>query len=244
MKRPLRLLLILVALLGAVAVLLAHKLDLVVENSIAHYGSAMTRAKVSVDAVKIGPDSGKGSLGTIEIGNPAGFRSEYALRAEKIDVRFDLASMVEDVVIIRLIVVDGPIVNYEKGTTMTNFDAIRRNIIDYLRRVSPDQNHGKRLIVEELTICNAMAWASAPFMDGKTVSIPLLDITLRNIGAAQGGLTPGELGRELANVLEARLSRAVSFERLARAAESTYDKTGNPTQGPPVTQSATLLGRL
>lgn len=237
MKRSLRLLLILAALLGAVTVLLTHQLDLVVENSIADYGSAMTRVRVGVDAVKIATDSGKRSLGTIEIGNPAGFHSEYAVRAEKIDVRLDLASMFEDVVIIRLIVVNGPTVNYEKSATMTNFDSIRRNIVDYLRHAGADESLGKRLIVEELTICNAKAWASAPAMGAKKVSIPLRDITLRNIGVAQRGLTPGELGLELAQALEARLSRAVSFERLVEATDTGDETTGNAIHRQPIKPS-------
>ena len=43
---------------------------------------------------------------------------------------------------------------------------------------------GKKLIVEELTIRDARAQASAAFMNGKTVNVPLPDITLKNLGKA------------------------------------------------------------
>ena len=77
----------------------------------------------------------------------------------------------------------------------------------------------RRLIVEELTIFNAKAQASARFMGDKTLSIPLPDITLKNIGKDRGGVSPAELARTVTSALNARLAGAANVGRLARATD-------------------------
>jgi hypothetical protein len=68
-------------------------------------------------------------------------------------------------------------------------------------------------------------------MDGKTVSVPLPDITLHNLGKAKGGIPPGELGQEIAGALKQMLSSAVSFDGLAKSAGQSLDKAGAAIKG-------------
>jgi hypothetical protein len=90
---------------------------------------------------------------------------------------------------------------------------------------------GKKLIVEELTIRGAKAEASAAFMNGKTVTVPLPDITMRNLGKTRGGITPGELGQEVAKALIAKLGSAVNFEGLLKSTEGAAGKAGAAVKG-------------
>lgn len=232
MKKITAALLVLALIVGAAVFWLSGNIDGLIKNSITDYGSAMTQAKVSVDAVKIAPVDGKGTISNLVIGNPAGFKTAHAIKVRQIDVDIDIASVTRDVVVIRRIAIDAPDVIYEKGETLTNFDAIQKNIARYL---GPDNgakdDQGKKLIVEELTIRNAKTQASAAFMNGKTVSVPLPDITMKNIGKAKGGISPGELGKEVANTLEARLSSAVSFSRLMKPADEALDKARAAVKG-------------
>lgn len=225
MNRPLRLFLILLALIGAAAVWLSTSLDYLTEYAISENGSAMTKATVSVDTVKVASTSGKGTIGMLVVGNPAGFRTPHAFKAGAIDVDVDLASLTGDAVVIRVITINGPDVIYEHGETMTNFDAIQNNIavrLDTMRRNR--STGGIKLIIEELTICNATAWASAPFMAGKTISIPLQDFTLKNVGKDRGGITQEELGVVVTGALKARLASAASIDKLAKAAETPFNQ--------------------
>jgi len=218
MNRPFRLFLILLALVGAAAIWLATNLDFRVENAITENGSAMTKATVSVDTVQIASASGKGTIGMLVVSNPPGFRTPHAFKASSIDVDIDLASLASDVVVIRVITINGPDVIYEHGEATTNFDAIQNNIAARLNIMRRKGDQGeKKLIVEELTICNATAWASAPFMGSKTISIPLPDITLKNIGTDRDGISPEELGLVVTGALKARLTNAASIDRLAKA---------------------------
>jgi hypothetical protein len=117
---------------------------------------------------------------------------------------------------------------------MTNFDAIQKNIASYLGPTDAKQDSkkdGRKLIVEELTIRGAKAEASAAFMTGKTVSVALPDITMRNLGKARGGITPGELGQQVAGVLIAKLGSAVNFEGLLKSTDGVAGKAGSAVKG-------------
>lgn len=230
MKKLVAVLLVLAAIAGAAVFWLSGNIDGLLKSAIAGYGSAMTLAKVSVDAVKIAPADGKGTISNLLIGNPAGFKTAHAIKVGRIDVDLDIATVTGDVIVIRRIAINAPDVIYEKGEAMTNFDAIQKNIAGYLGPAGSGKE-GKKLIVEELTIRDARAQASAAFMSGKTVSVPLPDITLRNLGKAKGGITPGELGQELAGALKAKLTGAVSFDRLMKSTGAALDKAGATVKG-------------
>lgn len=225
MKKYLYSLLVL-ALLGVGALYwLSDNIDELVASAITHHGSAMTQARVGVEHVEIQAKNGKGVISGLFVGNPKGFKTPHALRVERIELDVDLSTVAKDVTVVRLLVIDKPDVIYEKGEAMTNFDAIQKNIATYLGPQKKVQG-GTRLIIEELTICNAQAQASAAFMGGKTISIPLPDISLKNVGKAKGGVTPGELGNAIAEAMKQRLSQAISFDRLMKSAGKALQDAG------------------
>ena len=221
---------ILATIIGAAMFWLSGNMDSLMKTAIGDYGSAMTQAKVSVDAVKISPADGKGTITNLLIGNPAGFKTAYAIKVGQIDVDIDVASVARDVIVIRRIAINAPDVIYEKADAMTNFDAIQKNIASYLGPAD-SKKEGKKLIVEELTIRDAKAQASAAFMNGKTVNVSLPDITLKNLGKAKGGISPGELGQEIAGALKAKLTSAVSFDRLMKSTGEALEKAGSAVKG-------------
>jgi hypothetical protein len=230
MKTVAALLIVLATIIGAVVFWLSGNMDSLMKTAIGDYGGAMTQAKVSVGAVKIAPVDGKGTISNLLIGNPAGFKTAYAIKVGQIDVDIDVASVARDVIVIRHIAINAPDVIYEKGDVMTNFDAIQKNIASYLGPAD-SKKEGKKLIVEELTIRDAKAQASAAFMNGKTVNVSLPDITLRNLGKAKGGISPGELGQEIAGALKAKLTSAVSFDRLMKSTGEALEKAGSAVKG-------------
>jgi hypothetical protein len=232
MKKVIVTLLVLAVVIGSIGYWLSGNIDRLAKNAIADYGSAMTNARADVGDVRISPSSGKGSIQQLSVGNPAGFKTSHALKVDRIDVEIDIATLTKDVMVIRSIVIDGPDVVYEKGEAMTNFDAIQKNIASYLGPADKGkQQSGPKLIVEELTISNAKARASAAFMGGKALTVPLPDITLRNVGKARGGITPGELGQEIAAALKSKLAVSVNFDRLLKSTGQALDKAGESIKG-------------
>ena len=208
------------------AIWLHGNLDGLVQSAISKYGTAMTGATVKVSAVKLKAANGHGTLKGLLVGNPAGFKTPYAVRADTIELEVDVASLTKDVVLVKKIAVIAPEVIYEKGDALTNVDAIQKNIAQYLGP-STNTGPGKKLIVQEFVVRGAKAQVSASFLNGQTVTVALPDIALRDLGKAKGGLTPGELGLEVANAVEKRLLSSVNMGALAKSVGSALDKAGN-----------------
>jgi hypothetical protein len=213
---------------------LSRNLDDLAKSAIQSYGSAMTQATVRVGAVQLSPADGKGSIRELSIANPKGFRTTHALQVGKIEVDIDISTVAHNVIVVRGIAIESPDVVYEKGEALTNFDALMRNISAYIGGSSPSSSGGtggKKLIVDLLTIRGAKAHATAPLLNGKTVDVDLPDITLKNIGRAQGGVTPGELGGIVANAIRSRLTASFSFDRLLQSGSQALDKAGLAIKG-------------
>lgn len=211
---------------------LSRNLDDIAKNAIQNYASAMTQAPVKVGAVQLAPTHGRGSIHDLRVGNPKGFKTSHALQVRKIAVDVDMTTVTHDVIVIRQITIEAPDVVYEKGESLTNFDALMRNIAAYIGESAPSGSRsGKKLIVDALTIRAARAHASAPLLSGKTVDINLPDIALKDIGRAQGGVTPGELGGIVTNAIRARLVASFNFDRLLQSGSQVLDKAGATIKG-------------
>lgn len=234
--RSLALVALLLLGLGAAGLFwLRGNLDRLARDAIVDYGSRMTQAPVRLGAVKLSAGDGLGVLKELSIGNPAGFKTAHALRVEQIAVAVDLASVTREVVLIRQIELIAPDLIYEKAGSRTNFDALQANIAQQLGESSgapaKDGKPGKRFIVESFALRKARAQVSAGFLQGNTVSIALPDISLRDIGKAQGGLTAEELGQVIAQAINRQLRASISFDKLLKSTESGLENVGRAVKG-------------
>jgi hypothetical protein len=107
---------------------------------------------------------------------------------------------------------------------------VQKNIAAYLGPGNTAKP-GKKMIVEELLIRDAKAEVSAGFMNGKTIKVALPDITMKDVGKAKGGMTGGEIGQEVANAVKARLTGAVSFDKLMKSTGDALGKAGTAVKG-------------
>jgi len=218
--------LVLLAIIAGIIFWLRSNLDGLVRNAMVMYGSEMTQAGVSVGNVKINAVDGEGEISDFTVGNPKGFKTSYAFKVQEFSVVIDAASLTSDVILVKKINIIAPDIIYEKGSVMTNFDAIQKNIADYLGPSDGSASGGKKLIVEKLVIRKAKAQAAASFMEGKMVTFDLPSLTMRNLGKAKGGITPGELGQIVAGALKKQLIGTISFDKLGNAAKAAAGTAG------------------
>jgi hypothetical protein len=195
-------------------------LDGMVQRAIGHYGSQMTGSRVAVDSVELRTTDGRGVIRGLVVGSPAGFRAPHVLKVGVIDISLDARTIADPVVVIRRIAIESPDVIYEKGQSQTNFEAIQQHIAQALGTPAGHTGSGsgagsapRRLIVQELEIRHARAQATAPGLAGQTISTTLPDITLRDIGREQGGVTPAQLGQIVTKALTQRLVASLGFDR-------------------------------
>jgi uncharacterized protein involved in outer membrane biogenesis len=234
MKKILLSLVALVIVLAVAAgIWLYSSLDSLVLAAIEKYGPEMTQTTVKVARVKISPTDGSGAIGGLRIGNPKGFKTDHAVNAGSIELGVDLGSLTRDVIVIRRIAVLAPDINYETSDAGSNFDVIQKNVQDYVSHTAgksdpaaKDKQPAKKLIVDALSIRDAKVSYAPALLQGKSITLSLPNIELRNIGRAKGGITSGELASEIVGVLKGQLVHAVS-----QSVKGVAEAVGNAAQG-------------
>lgn len=224
-------LLVLLALAVAAGLWWLHgNLDRLVQRAIVEQGSALIGAPIQLQGVHIDPRTGAGELRGLVIGNPPGFKTPHLLQVQRVRVQVDVGTLTQPVIVINAVEIEAPDVIYEKGATQTNIEALQTHLARQLQSGAPQPSGSgaapKKFIVERFQLLRPQAQASAAFMQGRTVSLKLPEMDLRDLGRAEGGLTAGELGAQVARALQQRLKASFFFDRALQSTGETARQAG------------------
>lgn len=214
----------------AVVIFLISSIDSLIKTAVEEFGSQATGTRVTLDEVEIST-SGTGALRGFTLGNPAGFKTASAARLGEIKIDIDVGTVTEDVVIIREIVIAGPEITYELGPGGSNIDAIRRNVEEFTgggakggsggeKKPAAADEGGARLIIENLYIRDGKINISATFLQGRTMTVPLPAIHLKDIGKDKGGASPGEVVEQILARISKSAGGAISSLDLGKAMDA------------------------
>lgn len=204
---------ILVALVAVVASLFLvfnNPVGRLVKLAMEKFVPVVIQAPVHVSRVDIATTDGKGKLSNLVIGNPKGFKTDYALKAGAVAVEIEPASIAKDVVVIHQILIDAPSITYEKNKQGSNFDAIQHNVESYLgsggkaKQAESSGDGGKKMIIDSFVIRNAKVNYNG------LVDLNLPDINLRNIGRKSGGATSAEVTKAIIGEVNKQLTIALA----------------------------------
>jgi uncharacterized protein involved in outer membrane biogenesis len=188
-----------VAVVGVGVYVLMSSLDSVVKTAVERIGSDATGTQVSLNQVEISPTSGFGALRGFRMTNPKGFAEGDAFKFDEINVTLDITTVFSDPVVIKEIVIDKPEITYAIGEGTSNVEEIQKNVNDYAGAESGSagggggSSEGPNLVIENLYMRNGTVTVSAPGMSDQTLSAPLPDIHLTDIGQEGSGATPAEV---------------------------------------------------
>lgn len=203
-----------VVVIIGVAVFVFSSLDSLVKAAVEKFGSEATGAKVTLNAVKISPTAGKGMIAGLTLGNPKGFKTGYAVKVGKADIVIDMATLTKSTVVIKEIRINSPDVIFEQGADGSNFDAIRKNVENYIGETGGGKSTGKsaakKLIIENFIITNGTVNVSAAILGGRKVTASLPDIHLRNIGKKENGASPGAVAEKIIAAIGGGAGNAVA----------------------------------
>ena len=229
---------------GVILVLLAiglyylySSLNSIVKAAVEKTGSEATQAQVKLKDVNIEITSGKGALRGLTVGNPSGFKTDKALGLGEISVQVDIGSVTKDTVVIKEIVIAAPEVTYELGSGGSNIDALQRNANSYAgagkgKAEKSGGGQGKKLVIEHLYVRNGKVSVSAAELQGKTLSAPLPDIHLTDIGKKSGGATAGEVAQQvLTAVGQAATRAATSLPDVGKLVGSAKEEAAGAAKG-------------
>ncbi len=221
---------LIIAVIGITVFYVVSSLDSLIVAGVEKFGSEITQTQVRLKEAKIALTSGQGTLRGLSVGNPKGFNTDTSIRLGEISVEIDTATITQNPVIIKKIVIDSPEITYEMGEKGSNIDAIQRNVDAYMAKwgITPGEQspakggegEARKLIIQNLYIRNGRVNISASFLGGKKLGAPLPDIHLKDIGKGKGGASPGELAGEIIGAIRRSTAKGIAplgLDKLAGA---------------------------
>ena len=189
-------------------------LDSVVKAAVERIGSDATGTQVTLNNVEISPTGGFGALRGFRMTNPKGFAEGDAFTFQEISVKIDPLSVFSDPVVINEIDIEKPEITYAIGNGTSNVDEIQKNVKTYAGAGGESAggggaSKGPNLVIENLFMRNGTVTVSAPGVSSETLSAPLPDIHLTNIGQEGRGATPAEVVSQAMAALVASTQEAV-----------------------------------
>jgi len=223
-----------VAVVAAVVTYL--KLGAIVKAAVETLGPEVTQTEVRLKSVSLSPFSGNGSIRGIFIGNPAGFKTPSAFQLNSVRMAVDLKSLRGNRVVVKEMVVDGPEVTFEGSLSGSNLSRIQKNVESFVP-ASPKgkgEKPKKEMKVEIglFKVTNGKVNLSLTALGGKSLSVPLPDIELRDIGRKSGGATVGEAAKEMFGAITGAATKAVAGAgNLLKGGTEKLDSAGKAAAG-------------
>ncbi len=220
----------LVVILVVGVLVLYSSLGAIITKAVNTTGPEIIQAKVNLDETVIDTTSGKGSMHGLFIGNPEGFETESAFKMDKIEIALDTASVTSDTIVINEINIQAPEVTYELGGGGSNIDAIQKNVDAFVKKhvgasdskeKSETKEGGTKMVIDHVYVKGGKVNISATLLGGKSMTVPLPDIHLKDLGKKENGATPGEVVKSIIGALNKSIVKAVAPLNLDKVGEVT-----------------------
>ncbi len=216
---------VLILAVAGAGVYLLQNLDGIVKNLIEQIGTETVGQKVSVADVKVKLTEGSATVSGLTVANPPGFSNEPVFTLGNIKVAIDTGSVTGPVYVINEITVDGVSVLAEQKGTSTNVQALLDGMPEATAsgEGSPSEAPGSEILlaIGQVNFANgSMELRSDQFENQK---VELNRLNLRNLGTPENGLTPEQVGAEVANQLVDQIKVAVQ-DAIAQYAKKEAEK--------------------
>lgn len=207
---------------------LSANLDGIVKGVVERAGTDATKTRVSLDTVDLKLAAGEASMYGLQIANPSGFEAENAVSLGSISVKVDTSTLNRDVIVIEEVLIDQPNVAYERKDMGSNLDALRKNLGS--GDAAGDAEYtGPKFIIKALKFRDGHVSVSG--VREEVVELDLPEIALRNIGSAEGGATPTEIGVQVTQALSSAAVDAVAKEGLNKMVGDKLDQAKDKIKG-------------
>jgi uncharacterized protein involved in outer membrane biogenesis len=240
-----------VLLFGAVGILLLTVIGLmafvaylnaIVKAGIEAAGPKITGTTVTVDSVQLSLLTGEGRVKGLVIGNPKGYQSLSAFKLGDARVKVNLRSALTDRLIIEEIVVDAPYVTYEVVVAGSNIAKIQEHVSRFGKSFGAGESapkpakdvdaHQKKVQINHFIVRNGRVNASTI---GGSMTVPLPDIDLRDIGKESGGVTFEKAAAEVFAAINKSVVQSVAgagklLEKGAKAAGEAAKSAGSEAE--------------
>lgn len=206
---------VIVVLLLAIVLTLPLTIGPIVKTAASVGGPKALGVPVSVGDVKLSPLAGSLTISQVKVGNPVGYSSKDSFGVETVHIELNLASLMSDTIVVRKILIDAPAISYESKEGKSNFDTMLANAKsasaeEKAKTSTGEKKPGKKVVIEEFTLNSGKVAYASGLTLGKTLTLPLPSVTLRDIGKASGGATFVDAVTEIINGILNGLMQLVS----------------------------------
>lgn len=221
---------VVIVIIVGVAVYGASQSGTIIQEAVLEYAPPATGADVSLDNVNVSLMGGTAGLSGLTVGNPAGFKSDYAFKVADMGVKIDMASLTSDVIHIEEIRIDGADLIYEIGTKGNNISRIQKNIEAYAQSLGATASESEseaKFIVDHIYITGTKVKLASDLLGGKGVGLTLPDIHLTEVGTEEKAASAGEVGAKVFGAVNSGLSKIVTKDMLKGTMDKMKKKLGD-----------------
>ncbi|MGD9874662.1 MAG: AsmA family protein [Kiritimatiellia bacterium] len=213
MKSAKRFAIILVIAIAVILIAAALFLSPLVKTAVEKGAPPMLGVPVTLDKPGINLLAGKINLKNLVVGNPEGYKTDYAFKLGQFKIDMQMSTLGSDTMVIKDILIDGPEICYEMGLGNSNIGTI----LDHLKKQSPDgkpeaekEEKAGQVQIDNFVISGAKLRVSAKMMGGQAVTIPLPTIHLKDLGKKDEGASITDVITEVMNAVAGAIAEAVA----------------------------------
>jgi uncharacterized protein involved in outer membrane biogenesis len=221
-KTVIRIILALVVLLILVLIGCWIFLGSIVTKGVNTVGPTITKTDVKLGSATVSILSGSATLNNLFVGNPEGYTTPSAIKANKIAVSLQPMSIFGQKIIVKSVNVEAPDITVEGGITKNNLTKILDNTQGSAdqaeakknepesQKKAPEEKAARKIEVDDFVISNAKVHYNGTLTGGKTITVPIPDIHLQNLGTGPDGITAAELTKQVMNAVTAQVIPALT----------------------------------
>ena len=199
-------------------------IDSIMAKVVEDVGSDVLKTEVSVSGMAITLREGKVSIAGLTVANPDGYSNANLFEMEGVEVALDIASLSQDVLVIKSIRIQNPQIVFEGDADGgSNMQTLLDNIgSDSASDSSAAGSEEKKMIIDLLVFSGGQVKASSELKPGETTDFRLPDIKMKGIGRKKGGVTPDVVAEKIAKeLIEEVISAAAKAQVLKLIEEKT-----------------------
>ncbi len=216
-KILLRVLLVLVVLVILAVVGIGLFLDSAAKRGVETVGPMLTKVSVKLDSVSLSPLSGTGRIKGLVVGNPEGYKTPSAIQVGSARLALEPRSLFGDKLVINSVNVQAPEITFETDLKGNNLSKILANVEATTGggKTAPAQTPeeakaNRKLQVDEFVLSGGKINVSVTALGGKSVTVPLPEIRLTDLGKGPDGITAAELTKRVLQEVERNAVQAAS----------------------------------
>ncbi len=147
--------------------------------------------EVTIGDIQLDARNGLARVKEINVGNPPGYNTAEAFLLGEISIEIDRDKLFSDPLVIRQVVVDQSRVTYEAKTR----NILQSNVMEILTRIreqieekelESDEKVGPEVHIDRFVFQNARVSLSATVLLGQTLTLPMPDLELTDLGKDEG----------------------------------------------------------